>query len=42
MTPLRFMPLVVKQVTRHRVRTLLTVSGIAMVASRMGRESLPW
>jgi putative ABC transport system permease protein len=30
MTPLRFLPLVVKQVARHRVRTLLTVSGIAI------------
>ena len=30
MTPLRFGPLVVKQVARHRVRTLLTVSGIAV------------
>ncbi|MHC4099884.1 MAG: ABC transporter permease [Planctomycetota bacterium] len=30
MTPLRFLPLVVKQVVRHRVRTLLTVSGIAI------------
>ena len=30
MTPLRFGPLVVKQVIRHRVRTLLTVSGIAI------------
>ena len=30
MTPLRFGPLVGKQVARHRVRTLLTVSGIAV------------
>jgi putative ABC transport system permease protein len=30
MTPLRFGPLVFKQVARHRVRTLLTVSGIAI------------
>jgi putative ABC transport system permease protein len=29
-TPLRYAPLVVKQVVRHRVRTLLTVSGIAI------------
>jgi len=30
MNPLRFAPLVVKQVLRHRARTLLTVSGIAI------------
>ena len=29
MRPLRFLPLVLKQVLRHRVRTVLTVSGIA-------------
>ena len=30
MTVIRYVPLVVKQVIRHRVRTLLTVSGIAI------------
>jgi putative ABC transport system permease protein len=30
MTALRFLPLVIKQIARHRVRTLLTVSGIAI------------
>ncbi len=30
MTPLRFLPLVLKQVTRHRVRTLLTLLGVAI------------
>jgi putative ABC transport system permease protein len=30
MRPTRFLPLVVKQVIRHRVRSLLTVSGIAI------------
>ncbi len=30
MNPLRFLPLIVKQVTRHRVRTILTGLGIAI------------
>jgi predicted branched-subunit amino acid permease len=32
MLPMRFIPLVWKQVVRHRTRTLLTVAGVATAA----------
>ena len=37
MIPWRFVPLIFKQITRHRVRTLLTAAGIT-IAMRTGAD----